>query len=207
MAKIEAIKNGPLLVEGLKSFKNSKSEDIKNTDGMALCRCGQSSNKPFCDGTHYKAGFTDGKEDGRLPDEVKSYEGKDITIHDNRGVCSHAGHCTDNSPKVFRMKDQPWIAPDEDDADRTKKTIKMCPSGALAYDAGDEHYKDQNREPGINIEKDGPYRVVGGPDFRDVEANKPESKEHYSLCRCGQSKNKPFCDGAHWHAKFKDEKN
>jgi len=49
--------------------------------------------------------------------------------------------------------------------------------------------------------------LSGGIDFKDPTGAEPESKEHYTLCRCGGSKNKPFCDGTHWHIKFKDDKN
>lgn len=206
-AKIEASKNGPLMVSELTNFNNSKGKEIKHGESMALCRCGQSSNKPFCDGSHIKANFSDAKLAGREPNKTDNYVGKDITIHDNRGVCSHAGHCTDNSPKVFRSNSSPWIDPDGEETEKTKKTIKMCPSGALSYDSGNEHYKDQEREEAITIEKNGPYRVSGGLEFIDRDGNQPESREHYCLCRCGASKNKPFCDGAHWHIGFKDEKN
>ena len=170
-------------------------------------RCGSSSNKPFCDSTHLSIGFNGDKDPSRVPDKLDTYKGKDITIHDNRGVCSHAGFCTDNSPKVFRMKQEPWIDPDAEDADKTANTICMCPSGALSYTRDGVLHKDQDREPSVTVSKDGPYRVVGGVRFEVSNGNDPESKEHYTLCRCGASKNKPFCSGAHWHIKFKDPKN
>ena len=53
----------------------------------------------------------------------------------------------------------------------------------------------------------GPYYVIGGIELNDSTGSKPESKEHYTLCRCGASKNKPFCNGAHWDINFKDDKN
>lgn len=81
----------------------------------------------------------------------------------------------------------------------------MCPSGALRYTKEGVLYKDQDREPAITLAKNGPYRVVGGPELRDVNNSKPESKEHYTLCRCGGSKNKPFCDGTHWDINFMDD--
>ena len=93
------------------------------------------------------------------------------------------------------------------DTHKTAKTICMCPSGALSYTRDGVLHKDQDRKPSITISKDGPYRVVGGIEFEDPDGNKPESEEHYTLCRCGASNNKPFCSGAHWHIKFKDPKN
>lgn len=204
---IEPIVNGPNRVRNLKLFNNSKGETIETRPEMYLCRCGGSSNKPFCDGTHMKIGFRSDESPDRVPDRLDDYVGKDITIHDNRGVCAHSGYCTDNSPAVFQMEQEPWINPDADDANRAATTIRMCPSGALSYSKDGILYKDQDREPGIIVSKDGPHRVVGGIELNDTKGSKPESKEHYTLCRCGGSKNKPFCTGEHWHIGFKDDKN
>jgi CDGSH-type Zn-finger protein len=204
---IEATKDGPYIVSNLQFFKNSRCEPIEIKPVMALCRCGKSGTKPFCDGTHAKIGFKGEKLEGRQPDRVDDYKGEKITIHDNRGVCSHAGHCTDNLPKVWMMNKEPWINPDGEEPEKIEEVIKMCPSGALSYTKGGALHKDWDRHPEIRISRDGPYRVVGSPSFKDHEGSKPESKEHYTLCRCGGSKNKPFCDGTHWYIKFKDPKN
>ena len=59
----------------------------------------------------------------------------------------------------------------------------------------------------IMVSKDGPYRITGGIELKDESMGEGASREHYTLCRCGGSKNKPFCDGTHWYIKFKDEKN
>lgn len=204
---IEPLVNGPNYVKNLKAFTNSRGETIPAQPEMYLCRCGASSNKPFCDRTHMKIGFQSDKSPERVPDKLDDYVGSDITIHDNRGVCAHSGYCTDNSPAVFRMGQEPWIDSDADDAEKTAKTIRMCPSGALNYTKDGVQYKDQDREPGITISKDGPHRVVGRIKLNDPTGSKPESREHYTLCRCGGSKNKPFCSGAHWNINFKDDKN
>jgi glutamate synthase domain-containing protein 2/CDGSH-type Zn-finger protein/rubredoxin len=202
--RIEATLNGPYRFRNLKNFKTSRGESIKTEPEMVLCRCGHSSHKPFCDGTHVKIGFSSDKLEGRVPDRLDDYEGKEITIHDNRGVCSHAGYCTDNLPSVFIMGKEPWIDPNGASADEIA-VIKMCPSGALSYTRDGVLYKDQDREPAMSLSKNGPYRVVGGPELKDVNNSTPESKEHYTLCRCGGSKNKPFCDGTHWYINFKDD--
>jgi CDGSH-type Zn-finger protein len=199
--------NGPYLVKDLDNLKNSRGEAIETKPTMVLCRCGGSNNKPFCDGTHARIGFSGAKVEGRVPDKMDNYEGREITIHDNRGVCSHAGFCTDNVPNVWRMGKEPWINPDGADPVQIEAVIKLCPSGALSCTRKGVLIKDFDRKPGITVSKDGPYRVVGGPGLNDQGGNKPESKEHFALCRCGGSKNKPFCDGTHWHIKFKDDKN
>ena len=109
---IEPTENGPYKVRGLKNFKNSRGEPIETKPEMALCRCGGSAHKPFCDRTHAKIGFSSKKLADRVPDKVDNYVGKGITIHDNRGVCAHAGRCTDNLPSVWLIGQEPWINPD-----------------------------------------------------------------------------------------------
>lgn len=204
---VEPTKNGPYKVDHLENFKNSRGEDIRVQPRMFLCCCEGSNKKPFCDGTHIKNGFTDEKEADRVPDKLDDYIGEAITIHDNRGVCSHRGHCTDNLPGVFQMDKEPWIDLDGAAVDEVARVIAMCPYGALSHTRDGTLHKDLDREPAIFISKDGPYDVQGGVAFVDAEGNAPESKEHYTLCRCGHSKNKPFCAGQHWDINFKDKKN
>ena len=204
---IEPTVNGPYLTKNPLDFKNSKGESIRTKPEMYLCRCGGSANKPFCDGTHLRISFHGDKSEDRVPDRLDDYVGKEITIHDNRGVCAHSGYCTDNSPTVFKTREEPWIDPAADDPAKIAKTIIMCPSGALSYTKDGVLYKDQDCKPSITVSKDGPYRVVGGIELIGPTGSKPESQEHYTLCRCGGSKNKPFCSGEHWHINFKDEKN
>ena len=172
-----------------------------------MCSCGGSNNKPFCDGTHRKIGFSSEKEEDRRPDKVDTYKGRDITIYDNHAVCTKAGFCVENSPGTFDPQKEPWIDPDAEDAEKTATTICLCPSGALSYQKDNVYYKDQDREPSITITKDGPYNIVGGIELNDPQGSKPESSEHYSSCRCGASKNKPFCDGTHGSIDFVDDKN
>lgn len=198
--------DGPLIVKNLITFKRSGGESLEAKPIMSLCRCGKSSTKPFCDGTHAGIGFSGEKHLEHVPDKMDDYEGKNVTIHDNRGVCSHRGYCTDDLPSVWRMKQEPWIDPEGAEPEESIKIIRRCPSGALSYTINNVPYKDQKeRKPMITVFKDGPYDVIGGPTLKDEQTkSQPESKEHYTLCRCGGSKNKPFCDGNHWYIKFKD---
>jgi CDGSH-type Zn-finger protein len=171
---------------------------------MALCRCGGSANKPFCDGTHKKNGFAGTKRDDRTPDARESYLGQLITIHDNRSICALAGRCTDGLASVFRYQQEPWIEPDGDALDAIIATIRRCPSGALSYSLDGVEGRREPREPSVTVTKDGPYAVVGGTELLDQARAEGASAEHYTLCRCGGSKNKPFCDGSHWGLGFKD---
>lgn len=204
---ITVIKNGPYLVKNLKNFRNSKGESIETKPIMALCRCGKSENKPFCDGAHEKIGFSGEKGEDRVPDEVKDYNGKKITVHDNRGVCAHAEFCIKGASSVFKKGKKPWIDPDAADPEEIEKIIRSCPSGALSYSRDGVLYRDYPRPPAIIVCKDSFYKVVGNIELEDPDVSVPQSKEHYTLCRCGASKNKPFCDGTHWKINFKDDKN
>lgn len=203
---IELSENGPYVIKNLSAIRNSKGENLPTKDVVALCRCGGSSNKPFCDGTHAKIEFrsknlTDGGKDKR-----DNYVGSKITIHDNRAICAHAGRCTDGLPAVWRMRVEPWIDADGGEVDAIIETVKKCPSGALSYSIEGVEHREQDREPMVTVSQDGPYLVTGGISL-DVPRGVGASTEHYTLCRCGGSKNKPFCDGTHWHIKFKDDKN
>ena len=105
--QIECAKNGPYLVkdlEVLEGLLDGKRYETKPV--TALCRCGRSGNKPYCDGTHKKVGFSDEKAADRTPDKRDDYMGQAITIHDNRGICAHAGLCTDGLASVFRPLDR-----------------------------------------------------------------------------------------------------
>jgi len=198
--------DGPYLVKDLKNFANQKGL-IETKEMMALCRCGGSANKPYCDGTHSKIGFSSAKIAGAVEEIRENYLGKKITIHDNRGICAHAGLCTDGLASVFRLKEEPWIHPDAESVDEIIATIQKCPSGALSYSIDDIEHGDQNVEPSIFVAPNGPYVVSGEPDLVDTVQGEGASREHFTICRCGSSKNKPFCDGTHWGINFIDDKN
>jgi CDGSH-type Zn-finger protein len=209
--KIACLPNGPYYLlndptpQTIPNLQDAKGDPCATVTGVALCRCGGSRNKPFCDGTHGTNGFTDEKQtDGRL-DKRDNYVGRRITIHDNRGICSHAGYCTDTLESVFRLGEEPWIDPDGAPAREIMDTIKRCPSGALSYTVDNIEHRDQHRPPMVTVTKNGPYAVTGGIELLDQPMGKGASPEHYALCRCGGSKNKPFCDGTHWHIEFSDD--
>ncbi len=201
---IEIMENGPLIVTGLKNFQNWKGEELSPKDRIALCRCGESANKPYCDGAHATIEFSGEREINRPLAKEKIYQGKDISIHDNRVICSHAAECVELLSSVFRLEERPWIDPDRAELNSIIEVIKKCPSGALSYSINEKHYRDQDREPAIQIAQNGPYDVIGNVVLKVEEELQPPSKEHYSLCRCGASKNKPFCDGAHRDINFTD---
>lgn len=192
---IRANKNEPYTVEGASRIKSSQGDIIPVDLYTNVCRCGKSRNKPFCDKTHIEYGFSSRKLEGRQPDRVDKYEGKHITIYDNRGVCSHRGHCTDNLPTVFKQGVEPWIDPDGADPKEIARVIRMCPSGTLSYEWNGTRYIQWEQNPLLRFHKNGPIEVEGSIELRDEEGSTPPTMDHYTLCRCGGSKNKPFCDG------------
>ena len=198
--------DGPFLARNLKNFLNQKGS-IETKETIALCRCGESANKPFCDGTHTKIGFSSAKLKERTEDKRDRYDGEQFTIYDNRSICAHAGHCTDRLASVFRLKEEPWIHADAASRDEIIATIQECPSGALSYSVDDRESREREDEPTIFVAPNGPYVVSGGLELLDTTWAEGASKEQFTLCRCGGSKNKPFCDGSHWNKNFKDDKN
>jgi CDGSH-type Zn-finger protein/ferredoxin len=208
---IQCVPNGPYVVTNVGHLKNSKGEEIPARPQMALCRCGGSANKPFCDGTHARIGFSSQKLPERVADRCDTCVGKEITVFDNRGICQHSGFCTDRLASVFRLGQEPFVDPDGARKEAIIEAVKNCPSGALSYALDGVECRDEvdlQREPTITVSKNGPYRITGGT---PIEGGDPRaqgsSTEHYALCRCGHSKNKPFCDGSHWYVHFEDDKN
>ena len=198
-------KDGPLKVTGLETFLNSRGERIATKKTIFLCRCGASKNKPFCDGAHAQIGFTDEKSDDRMGDKLETYEGREVTMLDNRGVCSHAGYCTSGLPAVWRSAVEPWIDPDGAGKQEIVDTIRKCPSGALSYLEDGQAQTAFHDSAEIQVSRDGPYYVRGGVELEGATFGEGASREHYVLCRCGASRNKPFCDGSHWYAGFHDD--
>lgn len=219
--KILPLTNGPYYLINdmeakiVENLQNSKEDQLSTIRGVALCRCGASKNKPFCDGTHGVIKFSslnktlnESENEKRIKDKRRNYVGKKITIHDNRKICSHAAECVNNLPSVFRLDARPWIDPDGAQTEAVVDTVRKCPSGALSYSIDDTEYRDpqEKRNPMVTVSKDGPYQITGGVELigENIHFGEGASTEHYTLCRCGASENKPFCDGGHRNINFKD---
>lgn len=213
-AQIQLEPDGPLLVTNVDTVTTWLGEPIPALPQMALCRCGASSTKPFCDGSHATSGFTGAKDPERVPDRRDTYVGQQVTILDNRGTCQHSGLCTDRIATAFRSGKEPFVAPSGGRMDELVRAVRDCPSGALGYavdgvEARADVDRHGTREPAIEVTRDGPYRIVGEValvDARgdDVPRNEGASREHFALCRCGHAQNKPFCTGMHWYVEFRD---
>lgn len=127
---------------------------------------------------------------------AKKYEGREITITFDMKRCIHARNCFLKLPKVFDPAQRPWVQPDNAPVEEITAMIRTCPSGALGYQSTER----DEAPPAINrvaVLENGPLAVAG-----DLSVEAADSETRTTLCRCGLSKNKPFCDYSHVEAGF-----
>ena len=206
--KISLIEDGPLMVTNLPNLRDNAGEKIDAGVKMALCRCGLSAKKPFCDGSHNAAGFKSTSDKTKIRNTPLQYagtlEGTDVTIHYTPVLCSHAAECVKASSAIFDPKRKPWIMPENGKTADLLAAVSNCPSGALRVEvAKTEPQHMVNGDVDVTVERNGPYRVKNvqiDADFNGAGA----SQTKYVLCRCGLSKNKPFCDGSHYEEGWND---
>jgi uncharacterized Fe-S cluster protein YjdI/CDGSH-type Zn-finger protein len=133
----------------------------------------------------------------------KVYRGDDIEVSFDLDICIHVGECLRGEPNVFELRRRPWVLPDAGEADVVASVIQRCPSGALQYRRHDG--KPEESHPGsamVTPMRDGPLLVVGEIQVTREDGT-VETLPRASLCRCGQSKVKPFCDNSHLTSGFK----
>jgi CDGSH-type Zn-finger protein len=222
-AKIRIAKNGPYLVSGgLPMSKqtigaNPAGESVKwiagqaypAQDTYALCRCGHSANKPFCDGTHSKIGFDGTETASREPyqKQAKVMQGPALSLTDAEVLCAFARFCDPHG--------QVWNLVNEDNPGARKNFVRQvgeCPSGRLvAWENSTGKSLEPRFDQSIGLVEDpvnscaGPIWLRGGVPVIGSEGFHYEIRNRVTLCRCGASKNKPFCDGTHAAIKFKDD--
>ena len=181
-----------------------KENDLSTEDVYRLCRCGQSSNKPFCDGTHTKIEF-DGSETadtGPVAGRTVNHEGENIVIKDDRSLCDHSGFCGNRLTNVWKM-----VKTSDDPQVRTqiRAMVDKCPSGALSYAlAADSEVVEPDLPIEIAVVPDGPLWITGGIPVERSDWQPLETRNRVTLCRCGASKKKPLCDGTHKEIGFSD---
>ena len=215
-AKITISKNGPYLVSGdvplavQQIESNAAGESINWKEGKrwpaaakyALCRCGESKTKPFCDGTHTKIGFN-GKETAAhrpIMEEATILDGPMMELADAEELCAFGRFCDPHGQVWNQVEgvDKP--------AKRTQfvHQVGMCHSGRLmAIDKESGKVIEPELPVSIGVVEDpvvgcsGPLWVRGGITIEDSHGVAYEVRNRVTLCRCGRSENKPFCNGAH----------
>lgn len=142
---------------------------------------------------------------------VKQYTNGEITVIWKSDLCIHSGNCVRGLGKVFNPKNRPWIKMHSASTEEIIKTVNTCPSGALTYKQEEKmSEKSENVkkvEPidnttKIQIFSGGPIMVEGNCSIIDKEGNETLKQGKLFLCRCGGSKNKPYCDGTHKASDF-----
>ena len=177
---IQVAPDGPYLVTNVATVHDYLGQDVPVPPQLALCRCGASGRKPFCDGSHAASGFTGAKDPKRVPDHRDRYDGEQVTVFDNRGICQHSGFCTDRLSAVFRTDAEPFVAPSGGRMDEIIRAVRDCPSGALGLALDGREQRDLadwhgDRPAVIEISKDGPYRVTGGITLTGPDSASPDS--------------------------------
>ncbi len=133
----------------------------------------------------------------------KVYRGSDIEVSFDLDICIHIGECLRGDREVFKLDRRPWALPDAGDADVVAKVVELCPSGALQYRRLDGAAQE---EPGLGTKvtpmRDGPLLVTGRIEVRHEDGT-VETLPRATLCRCGESQHKPFCDNQHLAIGFK----
>jgi len=202
---IEQRDNGPLVVKNVDTLQTADGKAADPKKVFALCRCGQSKNKPFCDGSHNDAEFDSRPADISAKDHIYDYAGQEANVHFSKLLCSHAGECGRRALAIFNPAQKPWVQPDNGSIDQIKDVIAACPSGALRMSMSDQTPVDVNSDDvSITVDRNGPYRVRNVP--IDVPNwAKGQTPQKYVLCRCGKSGNKPFCDGTHYDQKWRED--
>jgi len=136
------------------------------------------------------------------------YESDNITVSYSPDICIHAAECVNGLPNVFDPKKKPWVNVAGANPAEIIEVINKCPSGALEYELIDIETRKEERvmeKTKITLMPDGPLMVEGNLSVCKMSGENIKDGEKLFLCRCGQSSNKPFCDGAHKKAEFKAE--
>jgi CDGSH-type Zn-finger protein len=217
--------NGPYLVTG--GIPLAKQVIETNAEGQsmswqqdpeyevgstyALCRCGSSGNKPFCDGTHLRIRFNGGERASRrfYLEQANGFDGPEMVLTDAPALCAFARFC-DAHGQIWNLIEQ------TDDAHKqeiVKREAGNCPGGRLvAWSRFPVRRLEPEFEPSLGIIEDpqmgvsGPIWVRGGITVVAANGTPHEVRNRVALCRCGASANKPFCDGTHASIRFRDDR-
>lgn len=135
--------------------------------------------------------------------KIREYEAEGIVVRYDATRCIHAEECVHGLDAVFNPNRRPWIDPSGATPDQIAAVIHKCPTGALTYDRTDGGPQETPGDPALSLAVDGPLYVAGGVPIMDHEGRVVTSESRVALCRCGASKNKPFCDDSHHEIGFK----
>ena len=128
----------------------------------------------------------------------RTYETDSIRVHWDSSRCIHTGICLRRLPGVFDVRRRPWVDLSAADADAVADTVSHCPSGALRFERLDGAEGEQPERPTVVIPiEDGPLLMAGDLDVQTPDGEQITREARLTLCRCGLSRNQPFCDNSH----------
>ena len=188
---VNVMPDGPVEIKNATSVRFCGKE-LKASGDLLLCRCGESTNAPFCDWTHASVGFDGGCENP--PDkELRVWEGATLRTFFNANACMHVFYC--KPLKELRARE---LEGDTEAAAEIMRVVGTCPSGALSYERKADIAEPAHPARPVDVD------IVEGGEIRlqaEFEINAPllerQASDTATLCRCGLSKNKPWCDGRH----------
>jgi len=224
--KIKVSRNGPYIVTGKPRlieqiitpnaegdpYRWQVGKEYQLPEKCALCRCGQSSNKPFCDQTHLKLHFDGTETAGEEPylKQVKIIDGSELRLTDVEDLCASARFC-------HRGGGIWTLVPKSDSVDAKQLVIQEsydCPSGRLVvYGKKSKKALEPKLEQSLGLIEDpqmgvsGPIWVRGGMPVESASGKMYTVRNRVTLCRCGKSSNKPFCDSSHYPEEHEHEGN
>jgi CDGSH-type Zn-finger protein/uncharacterized Fe-S cluster protein YjdI len=135
----------------------------------------------------------------------KAYRSEKITVSFDLQRCIHARECVRGLPEVFDTEKRPWIQPDRSRPDRVAGVVMRCPTGALQFERRDGGAEERVTSKNIvTVAANGPLYVRGDISITDSTGTVVLEDTRIALCRCGESRNKPFCDNSHKQANFRD---
>lgn len=171
------------------------------SDTYELCRCGKSKNKPFCDSSHLTARW-----DGTQTAPMNSFRERstrarkgDETLADDQPLCIFAGFCGTRTRNVWDMFLE---SDDPEERQLMRDMVWRCPSGRIALVGPDGFGTEPDLPQSIAILPGGPIWVRGGIPILAENGQPWEPRNRVTVCRCGRSKNKPYCDGTHQRIHF-----
>ncbi len=137
-------------------------------------------------------------------DITKKYTNGELTIVWQPSKCIHSGVCVKKLPKVYHPKERPWITIENASTEELIPQIDACPSAALTYYMNNEENKntENNATTSVEVVANGPLLVKGQLQVNEPDGTVEHKDQVTAFCRCGQSENKPYCDGTHKKINF-----
>lgn len=135
---------------------------------------------------------------------LQVYEHEQLTVTFDARRCIHAAECVRHLPDVFAPTERPWVRPERSNSDAIVAAVHRCPTGALRVAINGERVEIADETVTVKVSRNGPLMLRGPIQVVDHTGEVLLDDRRMSLCRCGNSQRKPFCDGSHRTSGFRD---